>query len=129
MSSIQLVKFRIWKSGFFKLAYFQTKVFNQWLELPLDKSCYVCNYDCYKCKNIFQYMTSAIFCIKIWGEVTSPAGEGLMGDVQSKFQDTCTFQNMITAPKLTGQLNHWMQRTELQLVTNEEQFHMYTKKM
>jgi hypothetical protein len=31
--------------------------------------------------------------------------------------------------KLTGQLNHWMQRTELQLQTNEEKFHMYTKKI
>ena len=31
--------------------------------------------------------------------------------------------------KLTGQLNHWMHRTELQLQTNEEKFHMYTKKI
>ena len=31
--------------------------------------------------------------------------------------------------KLTGQLNQWMQRIELQLQTNEEKFHMYTKKI
>ena len=31
--------------------------------------------------------------------------------------------------KLTGQLNHWMQIIELQLQTNEEKFHMYTKKI
>ena len=31
--------------------------------------------------------------------------------------------------KLTGQLNHWMQRIELQLQTNEEKFHMYTRKI
>jgi len=31
--------------------------------------------------------------------------------------------------KLTGQLNHWIQRNELQLQNNEEQFHMYTKKI
>ena len=31
--------------------------------------------------------------------------------------------------KLTSQLNQWMQRIELQLQTNEEKFHMYTKKI
>ncbi len=31
--------------------------------------------------------------------------------------------------KLTSQLNQWMQRIELQFQTNEEKFHMYTKKI
>ncbi len=31
--------------------------------------------------------------------------------------------------KLTGQLNHWIQRNEMQLQNNEEKFHTYTKKI
>ena len=50
---------------------------------------------------------------------------------QWRIVEKCEFYRFIDniMRKLTGQLNHWMQRTELQLVTNEEQFHMYTKKI
>ena len=50
---------------------------------------------------------------------------------QWRIVEKCEFYRFIDniMRKLTGQLNHWIQRTELQLVTNEEQFHMYTKKI
>ena len=31
--------------------------------------------------------------------------------------------------KLTNQLNYWIQRNEIELQNNEEQFHLYTKKI